>query len=248
MADYTNYIANTDFSGNTIQNNMSKINEYDNALKGKPSAVLNVSNPSLGKIFFKTTGEPCKKDTDRFKKYIADMTALTVSPTTSVTLKDSSLPFTTYSNYFSSGDGNPTRFNFIDAYKIRGISGEDGIFNSAASDLSSETDPNVEASKVEQNSCVPVTLQVMDADGSRKYETQFVTVADVDKISPDLYMTDADGNPLKPVIDSIQPVVEGFDANQIFDKMDAGQKVFVGSLGVLGLYVFFKLLYKPLSR
>jgi hypothetical protein len=84
----------------------------------------------------------------------------------------------------------------------------------------------------------------MDADGSRKYETQFVTVADVDKIASDLYITDADGNPMKPVQDS----KEGFtmDTNQIFDKMDAGQKIFVGSVGILSLYFVFKLLYKPL--
>ena len=82
----------------------------------------------------------------------------------------------------------------------------------------------------------------MDADGSRKYETQFITVADVDKISPKLYMTDTDGNPVKPV-------VEGFsDINVVYEKMDAGQKVFVGSLGVLGLYFLFKLMYKPLGR
>jgi hypothetical protein len=88
----------------------------------------------------------------------------------------------------------------------------------------------------------------MDTDGTRKYETQFITVADVDKISPELYMTDADGNPMKPVADADMPV-EGFvDMNAVYKKMDAGQKVFVGSLGVLGLYFLFKLMYKPLGR
>jgi hypothetical protein len=87
----------------------------------------------------------------------------------------------------------------------------------------------------------------MDTDGTRKFETQFVTVADVDKISPKLYMTDVDGNPVKPVIDP-PPEIEGFvDINAVYEKMDAGQKVFVGSLGVLGLYFLFKLMYKPLG-
>ena len=171
------------------------------------------------------------------------MKNLTVSPTTSVTLKDASLPFSTYANYFNTDSVNPTRHNFIDAYK-RGVS----IYESAAADLLKTPDPNVEASKVEQNSCVPVTLQVMDTDGTRKYETQFITVADVEKISPGLYMTDADGKPMKPVADADMPV-EGFvDINAVYGKMDAGQKVFVGSLGVLGLYFLFKLMYKPLSR
>ena len=241
--DYTNYIATSDFNQNTIPKNIDTMNEYRKALNGQQSTVLKTANPSLGKIYFESTGEPCKKDVDRFKKYIADMKNLTVSPTTSVTLKDASLPFSTYANYFNTDSVNPMRHNFIDAYK-RGVS----IYDSAAADLLKTPDPNVEASKVEQNSCVPVTLQVMDTDGTRKYETQFITVADVEKISPGLYMTDADGKPMKPVIDSNVPT-EGFvDINAVYGKMDAGQKVFVGSLGVLGLYFLFKLMYKPLGR
>ena len=236
--DYTKYIEDTNFDGNTIPNNMSKIDEYKKALNGESSTTLKTAKPSLGKIYFQSTGEPCKKDVDRFKKYIASMNNLIVSPKTSVTLKDTSLPFSTYANYFNTEDsGNATRYNFIDAYKSGG-----SIYDSAAADLAATPDPNIEADKVEQNSCVPVTLQVMDEDGSRKYETQFITVADVDKISPKLYMTDTDGNPVKPV-------VEGFsDINAVYEKMDAGQKVFVGSLGVLGLYFLFKLMYKPLGR
>jgi len=240
--DYTNYIATGEFNKNTIPQNLDIINEYKKALKGEPSTVLKTANPSLGKIYFQSTGEPCKKNTNRFKKYIADMKNLTVSPTISVTLKDASLPFSTYANYFTDS-GNPTRYNFIDAYKDGS-----GIYDSAAADLLKTPDPNVEASKVEQNSCVPVTLRVMDTDGTRKFETQFVTVADVDKISPKLYMTDVDGNPVKPVKDPDLLAEEGFvDINAVYDKMDAGQKVFVGSLGVLGLYFLFKLMYKPLG-
>jgi len=240
--DYTNYIANVDFDKNTIPKNISDINEYNKALNGTPSTVLKTANPSLGKIYFQSTGEPCNKDVGRFKKYIASMKNLTISPTISVTLKDTSLPLSTYANYFNTDSGNPTRFNFIDAYKSGG-----SIYDSVATDLEKIQDPNVDASKVEQNSCVPVTLQVMDTDGTRKYETQFITVADVEKISPGLFMTDADGKPMKPVVDVDMPV-EGFvDINAVYGKMDAGQKVFVGSLGVLGLYFLFKLMYKPLG-
>jgi hypothetical protein len=234
---------------------MSKITEYDNALNGNPSTLLNVSNPSLGKIYFSNTGEPCKKDVDQFKKYISDMAAASVSPTVSLTFNEKSLPFSTYSNY-SMGSENPTRFSFIDAYKIRDTDGETGIYASASTDLktASSTDPNIASSNVELNSCVPVTLKVMEADGSRKFETQFVTVADIDNISNDLYLTNADGVPMKPIKDGIvipeEPItVEGFiDTSRIFDEMDVGQKIFVSSLGVLGLYFFFKLLYKPLTR
>ena len=61
-------------------------------------------------------------------------------------------------------------------------------------------------------------------------------------------MTDVDGNPVKPVIDVDVPE-EGFsNINTVYEKMDAGQKVFVGSLGVLGLYFLFKLMYKPLGN
>jgi hypothetical protein len=245
-SDYN--IEDTNFDGNTISTNINKINEYNNALNGKPSTFLKTANPTLGKIYFKNTGEPCKKDIDRFKKYIATMKNITVSPTTSVTLKDTSLPFSTYTNYFVDSD-NPTRYSFIDAYKIRDVSGDVSIYNSAAADLAAaSTDPNIEASNVEQSSCVPVTLQVMDPDGSRKYETQFITVVDVDKILPDLYLTDNDGNPVKPIIDENQPT-EGFvDMDEIYRKMDAGQKIFVGSLGVLGLYFLFKLMNKPMGR
>jgi hypothetical protein len=251
MGDYNNYIVNSDFSGNSIQTNMSKITEYDNALNGKPSTLLNVSSPSLGKIYFSNTGEPCKKDVDQFKKYISDMSNISVSPTVSLTFNEKTLPFSTYSSYLIDSEV-PTRFSFIDAYKIRDISGETGIYASASTDLAAaaSADPTITSSNADLNSCVPVTLKVMEADGSRKFETQFVTVADIDSISNDLYLTNANGVPMKPIKENIViPVVEGFiDTSQMFDEMDVGQKIFVSSLGVLGLYFFFKLLYKPLTR
>lgn len=252
MGDYNNYIVNTDFEGNSIQTNMSKITEYDNALNGNPSTLLNVSNPSLGKIYFSNTGEPCKKDVDQFKKYISDMSEVSRSPTVSLTFNEKSLPFSTYSNYLISSEV-PTRFSFIDAYKIRETGGEGGIYASASKDLAmaASTDPTITSSNADLNSCVPVTLKVMEADGSRKFETQFVTVADIDNISNDLYLTNADGIPMKPIKEDniVIPAVEGFiDTSRVFDEMDVGQKIFVSSLGVLGLYFFFKLLYKPLTR
>ena len=76
--DYTKYIEDTNFDGNTIPNNMSKIDEYKKALNGESSTTLKTAKPSLGKIYFQSTGEPCKKDVDRFKKYIASMNNLIV--------------------------------------------------------------------------------------------------------------------------------------------------------------------------
>ena len=153
-----------------------------------------------------------------------------------LTQKDTSLPLSTYANYFTDSV-KPTRYSLIDAYNF-GYS----IYDSANADLSKITDLNTEASNVEQNSCIPVTINVMDTNGFRKLETQFVTVADLEKIPNSRYLKS-----IKPVKDS-PPVNEGFaDINAVYAKMDAGQKVFVGSLGVLGLYFLFKLMYKPLG-
>lgn len=233
--NYTDYIANIDFTAN-ITKNIADIAEYNKALQGERSTVLKTANPSLGKIYFQSTGEPCNKNTDQFKKYIADIKKLTDSAKISLTMKDTSLPFSTYANYFTDSV-KPTRYSLIGSHKDWS-----SIYESANADLSKITDPNVEASKLEQNSCVPVTLIVMETDGSNKLETQFVTVADLEKIPPERYL-----GGIKPVKD--KPLVnEGFaDINAVYAKMDAGQKVFVGSLGVLGLYFLFKLMYKPLG-
>jgi hypothetical protein len=231
--NYTDYIANIDFTAN-ITKNIADIAEYNKALQGERSTVLKTANPSLGKIYFQSTGEPCNKNTDQFKKYIADMSNSRVPWW--ISQNDTSLPFSTYKNYFTNSV-KPTRYSVSDAYNF-GYS----IYDSANADLSKITDPNVEASKPEQNSCVPVTLQVMDTNGFRKLETQFVTVADLEKIPYSRYL-----GGINPVKDK-PPVNEGFaDINAVYAKMDAGQKVFVGSLGVLGLYFLFKLMYKPLG-
>jgi len=77
--------------------------------------------------------------------------------------------------------------------------------------------------------CVPVTIKTMNSEGKTGKETQFVSIYESKNISPDIRMKESMGN-MKADLEN---------------ELDGGQQIFIGSAVVLGLYLFFKVLYKP---
>jgi hypothetical protein len=111
------------------------------------------------------------------------------------------------------------RFTVIDSHK-KGIT----LAESAERDFN-----NVGKRIGMDGKCVPVTIKTMNAEGKPGKETQFVSISDSKNISPDIRMKESMGN-MKADLEN---------------ELDGGQQIFIGSAVVLGLYLFYKVLYKP---
>jgi hypothetical protein len=111
------------------------------------------------------------------------------------------------------------RFIVVDAHK-KGIT----LAESAERDFN-----NVGKVTGRSVKCVPVTIKTINSEGKAGKETQFVSISDSKKISPDIRM--------KESMDNMKADLE--------NELDGGQQIFIGSAVVLGLYLFFKVLYKP---
>lgn len=125
------------------------------------------------------------------------------------------------------------RFTVVDAHrkgaKLMDLAERD--FNNAAK-LKMPTDNQIKA-----NICVPVTIRTYESlTDPRVKETRHVSEFDAGNISPDIKesMTNEGTK-------DNGPSDEGEDMTL---NMDAGQNLFIGSVAVLGLYLFFKVLYK----
>jgi polygalacturonase len=110
------------------------------------------------------------------------------------------------------------RFTVIDAYK-KDIT----LIQSAERDFN-----NVGKITGLSRKCVPVTIKTMNAEGKSGKETQFVSITESKNISPDIRM--------KESMDNMKTDLE--------NELDGGQQIFIGSAVVLGLYLFYKVLYK----
>ena len=92
--------------------------------------------------------------------------------------------------------------------------------------------------QIKENICVPVTIRAVNGMDPPGKVTQYVSEFDAKNISP-------------VIKESMTLDKEStLDKGTMLDKemtlnMDAGQNLFIGSVAVLGLYLFFKVLYKP---
>jgi hypothetical protein len=182
----------------------NEINEYEKALDGKPSTVVLTATPPFGQIYFHPTGEKC----------IDTETGKTVP-----------------------------RFIVVDAHKksITLAKSAERDFNNVdeASPSGASSNPLKKGGRLFDNNvgkrigmdgkCVPVTIKTINSEGKADKETQFVSISDSKKISPDIRM--------KESMDNMKTDLE--------NELDGGQQIFIGSVVVLGLYLFFKVLYKP---
>jgi hypothetical protein len=197
-----------------------EVNEYDKALDGKKSTMIWSGTPPLGRVYFQPTGETC-----RDKK---------------------------------TGKMVP-QFTVVDAHrkgmKLMDLAESD--FN-MASKIKIPTD-----NQIKENICVPVTIRAYEilSDPPVK-QTRHVSEFDAENISPDIResMTNK-GTPDKGAALPDKGAALPDKGAALPDKgaalpdkgttdkgtplnMDAGQNLFIGSVAVLGLYLFYKVLYK----
>jgi hypothetical protein len=129
------------------------------------------------------------------------------------------------------------QFTVVDAHrkgmKLMDLAERD--FNNAAK-LKIPTDKQIKA-----DICVPVTIRAYEilSDPPVK-QTRHVSEFDAENISPDIR---------ESMTNERTPDEGTTDKDAALDKdmtlnMDAGQNLFIGSVAVLGLYLFFKVLYK----
>ena len=96
--------------------------------------------------------------------------------------------------------------------------------------------------QIKENICVPVTIRAYEilSDPPVK-QTRHVSEFDAENISPDIResMTNKGTSDKGAALPDKVTTNEGTPLN-----MDAGQNLFIGSVAVLGLYLFYKVLYK----
>ena len=119
------------------------------------------------------------------------------------------------------------QFTVVDAHrkgaKLMDLAERD--FNNAAK-LKIPTDKQIKA-----DICVPVTIRVVTGIDPPGKMTKHVSEFDAKNISPDIR-------------ESMTNEGTSDEGEDMTLNMDAGQNLFIGSVAVLGLYLFFKVLYK----
>lgn len=80
--------------------------------------------------------------------------------------------------------------------------------------------------------CMSVSIVETDIDGNKVTNPYYMMIADIDDIPNNMLKDEK-----KPAL----PIISGFSNMQ--NELDFGQTFFVGSLGVIGLYVYFRMLY-----
>jgi hypothetical protein len=124
------------------------------------------------------------------------------------------------------------RFTVVDAHK-KGItlaeSAEKDFNNVDESSLSGVSSNPLKKGNISipSNQCTSVAIKTINSEGKTENQTQFVSSEESKNISPDIR------------------VKESMETKDLENELDGGQQIFIGSAVVLGLYLFFKVLYKP---
>jgi hypothetical protein len=221
MADYsTLFVAEKTINNANIDQNMKDVLEYSNVLTGNTSSILKTSGKTLGRVYAYDTNETCVDN---------------------ATLKQ------------------VKRHSVINAMD----SNAKGILNSANSDFNKSTaDINyvVNADKFPMQ-CMSVPIIETDINGKSTTNPYYIMIAEIDKLPDSLFR--GGKKPSLPIV--VPPITtttatttaatttaatkEKFVSSSnmknlaSLETMDAGQTFFIGSLGVIGLYMYFKMAY-----
>jgi hypothetical protein len=119
--------------------------------------------------------------------------------------------------------------------------GGKGILDSADADFeSAKMNPYIETDRKFADKCMAVDINVVDTKGVKTVEKQkFISLAEFERTPQDRFV----GKPIIP------KEFEGFSSpdrvtsDNFMKHMDAGQRFFMGTVAVMGLYMFHQLLY-----
>lgn len=121
------------------------------------------------------------------------------------------------------------QYTLVDAYMPK-----TGLLESADRDFkNASTLLMPSADEIRANRCVPVTIKTIDSGGKVGKDTKYISVVEENNMSPNIKMLS------KKKKEGM--VLMNIDTDA---QLDAGQQLFVGSVTILGLYMFYRLLYK----
>ena len=118
-----------------------------------------------------------------------------------------------------------------------------GFLNSANSDFkkyNKDIDSVTNSDKF-PNQCMSVPIIETDIYGKSTTKSYYIMIAEIDKLPSHLFPGGK-----KPSLPIVTPTAEQFvNAASLasMENLDAGQTFFIGSLGVIGLYMYFKMVY-----
>jgi len=131
------------------------------------------------------------------------------------------------------------QFTVVDAHR-KGIS----LFDSASRDLANSSVLKMPSySQINADKCVRVTIKTVDSAGTMGKDTKHVSVFEAKNISPDIRL-DMPKTKESMLSNDYMDAGQNLFSDDDDNNMDAGQNLFIGSVAVLGLYLFFKILYK----
>lgn len=143
--------------------------------------------------------------------------------------------------------GQPApRHSIIDAKKSKGK----GLLDSASADFESAATNDIfeDTTKKFSNKCMSVNVNEVDKQGKKTVgANKFLSLAEIRRTSPDLLV----GNPTVPPEFKepfISPGLVDEDANKVtvanfMKHMDNGQRFFIGTVAIMGLYMYHQLLF-----
>lgn len=220
MSDYSKLVKETAINDKNINQNISDVKEYSNILTGNTSTMLNSPIKTLGRVYAYDTNQTC--------------------------VDNATLKQVKRHTIINSTDTNTK-----------------GFLNSANSDFEkskADIDYVTNADKFPMR-CMSVPIIETDINGKSTTNPYYIMIAEIDKL-PNALFTGGKKPDLPIVVPAItttsatttaatttaatkEKFVSSANMKKLtsLETMDAGQTFFIGSLGVIGLYMYFKMAY-----
>jgi hypothetical protein len=215
MADYSKmFVAETAINENNIDQNMKNVLEYSNLLTGNTSTMLKSPVKTLGRVYAYDTNETC--------------------------VDYSSLKQVKRHSVINAMDSNAKGF----------LNSANSDFEKSAADISYV----VNTDKFPMQ-CMSVPIIETDIYGKSVTNPYYIMIAEIDNLPASLFP--GGKKPSLPIVASAATTASATTTaattpaatttasatKENFENMDMGQTFFIGSLGVIGLYMYFKMAY-----
>lgn len=143
------------------------------------------------------------------------------------------------------------RQTIINVKKSKGKKGSNGLLDSAYADLESvaNTDIFEDANKKFADKCMSVDINETDIKGKKSVaKNKYLSLAEIERTPSSFFSGNTPIVPKEYVEPFLSPGVlnersEKVTIANFMDNMDRGQQFFVGTLAVMGLYMYHQLLY-----
>ena len=152
-------------------------------------------------------------------------------------------------NDIKTGQSVP-RQTIINVKMEKDTSGKNGIFDSAYSDFNNAGSSNIfnDANRKFSDKCMSVDVNEIDKTGKKTVvKTKFLSLAEIERSPSSLFSGVVPTIPKEFKEPFLMPgLVEDEDrvtVGNFMKHMDGGQRFFVGTLAVMGLYMYHQLLY-----